>query len=102
VGLKILEASGWDPDARVGLGKVGMEGMRYPVRAVEKRDRVGVGGGRVRRVGGQERGKKLGAREARRREEGGRRVRERLRGELEGRDWGVLMGEGKERGMGLR
>ena len=102
VGLRILEASGWDPDARVGLGKAGTEGTRYPVKAVEKRDRIGVGGGRVRRVGGQGRGKKLGAREARRREEGGRRVRQRLRGELEGRDWGVLTGEGKEAGTGLR
>jgi hypothetical protein len=40
--LKILQSAGWDPDAREGLGPAG-EGARYPVKAVEKHDRRGVG-----------------------------------------------------------
>lgn len=92
VGLKILQESGWDPDSRMGLGVEG-QGERYPVKAVEKGDRVGVGG---RKWKGVEKKKvpRLGAKEARRREEEGKRVRERVRAELGGRvDWGVLMGE---------
>lgn len=44
-GLSILQAHGWDPDARVGLGSIG-EGILHPVKAKEKRDTVGLGHGK--------------------------------------------------------
>lgn len=44
-GLSILQAHGWDPDARVGLGSSG-EGILHPVKAKEKRDTVGLGHGK--------------------------------------------------------
>ncbi|KAF8538831.1 hypothetical protein BDD12DRAFT_883966 [Trichophaea hybrida] len=97
VGLKILQSSGWDPDSTLGLGTEG-QGGRYPVKAVEKKDRVGVGGGRKGEKVRVEK-KKLGAKEARRVEVEGKRRRERVREELGGRvEWGVLMGEGEEGG----
>lgn len=41
-GLRYLEAQGWDPDKRAGLG-VNEEGIAFPIKAVEKKDRAGVG-----------------------------------------------------------
>ena len=41
-GLSYLEAYGWDPDGRTGLGASG-EGILYPIKANEKRDTVGLG-----------------------------------------------------------
>lgn len=41
-GLKILQAHGWDPDARTGLGVTG-EGIRVPIKGKEKRDKMGIG-----------------------------------------------------------
>lgn len=41
-GLSILEAAGWDPDSRTGLGLSG-QGVRYPINAKPKEDRLGVG-----------------------------------------------------------
>ena len=42
-GLKYLSSYGWDPDARVGLGREGGEGRLAPVRAKEKNDTLGLG-----------------------------------------------------------
>lgn len=95
VGLKILQRCGWDPDSRLGLG-AGGQGGRYPVKAVPKEDRVGVGARLAHRKPGQQQqqqGKvaKLGAREMRRREAEGKRRREAIMGELRDRiDWDAL------------
>lgn len=42
MGLKALASQGWNPDARVGLGKDG-EGVRYPIKLVAKDDTMGIG-----------------------------------------------------------
>lgn len=42
MGLSVLEAAGWDPDARTGLGAAG-QGVQYPIKAKPKEDRLGVG-----------------------------------------------------------
>ncbi|PHH77113.1 hypothetical protein CDD82_3660 [Ophiocordyceps australis] len=42
MGLRTLQAQGWDPDARQGLGQHG-QGLRFPVRATAKQDGLGVG-----------------------------------------------------------
>jgi hypothetical protein len=41
-GLSILQAYGWNPDDRLGLGAQ-REGILHPVKAKEKRDTVGLG-----------------------------------------------------------
>ena len=41
-GLDILQSYGWDPDQRLGLGATG-EGILHPIKAKEKRDRIGLG-----------------------------------------------------------
>lgn len=41
-GVSILQSYGWDPDQRLGLGAA-REGILHPVKAKEKRDRVGLG-----------------------------------------------------------
>ena len=43
-GLDILQSYGWDPDVRLGLGTAG-EGILHPIKAREKRDRIGLGVG---------------------------------------------------------
>jgi len=42
LGLSVLEAQGWDADARRGLGPAG-EGMRFPLKPVPKDDKLGLG-----------------------------------------------------------
>lgn len=42
MGLRTLASVGWDPDARVGLGREG-EGMRFPIKVSKKEDNLGVG-----------------------------------------------------------
>jgi hypothetical protein len=42
-GLAYLEARGWDPDARRGLGAELSEGILFPIKPKEKKDRAGVG-----------------------------------------------------------
>lgn len=42
MGLRALEAKGWDPDARQGLGREG-EGMMYPIKVTAKEDTLGIG-----------------------------------------------------------
>ncbi len=41
-GLKILRSYGFDPDSRTGLGARG-EGIRFPIKAKEKTDKMGIG-----------------------------------------------------------
>lgn len=41
-GVRMLRDQGWDPDARTGLGARG-EGIRYPIKAKEKNDKLGIG-----------------------------------------------------------
>ena len=41
-GLRILQSQGWDPDSRLGLGATG-SGIRFPIKAKEKSDRLGIG-----------------------------------------------------------
>ena len=41
-GMSMLQSYGWDPDRRLGLGAAG-EGILHPVKAREKRDRIGLG-----------------------------------------------------------
>lgn len=42
MGLRTLASRGWDPDARVGLGREG-EGLRYPIKVLAKEDKMGIG-----------------------------------------------------------
>lgn len=42
MGLRTLATAGWDPDARVGLGRAG-EGMRFPIKVAAKEDNLGIG-----------------------------------------------------------
>nr|POE72342.1 hypothetical protein CFP56_12216 [Quercus suber] len=42
-GLAVLEAQGWDPDSRKGLGMTGSEGRLYPVHATDNPRRAGLG-----------------------------------------------------------
>ncbi|KAI5805201.1 hypothetical protein EDC01DRAFT_784269 [Geopyxis carbonaria] len=88
VGLRILEGQGWDPDARVGLGADG-RGVRYPVKAVKREGRGGVGDdgkevGKGKEVKGKVRVEKLGAKEARKGDIERRKVRERVAREMRG------------------
>jgi len=41
-GLVYLESYGWDPDGRRGLGSAS-EGILYPIKPKEKKDRAGIG-----------------------------------------------------------
>lgn len=43
-GISILQAYGWDPDKRRGLGAAG-EGILHPIQPKEKRDTIGLGVG---------------------------------------------------------
>jgi hypothetical protein len=91
-GLKILQDSGWDPDARVGLGKRG-EGERYPIKVADKKDVLGVGarpGDKVK----VEKERRLGPKELRRKEKESQKLKERVRRELNGRtDIEALLGK---------
>ncbi|PSS00630.1 hypothetical protein BD289DRAFT_479328 [Coniella lustricola] len=42
MGLSVLEAQGWDPDARLGLGIAG-QGTQFPLKAKPKDDNLGIG-----------------------------------------------------------
>lgn len=42
LGLSLLQSQGWDPDSRSGLG-VEQQGMRFPAKAKEKHDNLGIG-----------------------------------------------------------
>lgn len=47
MGLRTLQAHGWDPDARRGLGRDGA-GVLFPLKPAAKEDRLGVGAGERR------------------------------------------------------
>lgn len=42
MGLRTLNSQGWDPDARIGLGREG-DGMRFPIKVAAKEDTLGIG-----------------------------------------------------------
>jgi hypothetical protein len=42
MGLSVLEAQGWNPDSRRGLGAA-QQGVQYPIKAKEKNDTLGIG-----------------------------------------------------------
>lgn len=42
MGLSVLEAQGWNPDSRRGLGAA-QQGMQYPIKAKEKNNTLGIG-----------------------------------------------------------
>lgn len=46
-GFKHMVDLGWNPDERQGLGPDGL-GIRYPVRVLEKNDKLGIGAGKVK------------------------------------------------------
>jgi len=103
VGLKILEEKGWDPDERKGLGKE-LQGERYPVKAVEKKDRRGLGAAKRKPTAGaaavEKTKERLHAKAVRKREVEGRERREKIMGELRGGvDWGVMMGGEETKGL---
>ncbi|EKG19224.1 hypothetical protein MPH_03484 [Macrophomina phaseolina MS6] len=76
-GLSFLQAQGWDPDSRKGLGKGG-EGILYPIKLKEKKDTVGLGMHVPKNGAPKARVEKLGAKEVRRNEEQGKKRREQL------------------------
>lgn len=80
-GLKYLSSYGWDPDSRLGLGTRG-SGIRNPIQGKIKNDTAGLGIAKpktsVKDVLKEERVEKLDAKKVRKREEEGRRKRERL------------------------
>ncbi|KAH7312434.1 hypothetical protein B0I35DRAFT_436991 [Stachybotrys elegans] len=86
MGLRALTAQGWDPDARIGLGREG-EGMRFPIKVAPKEDTLGIGA-----VMGPARDpkeappppKQLSARERKAREVREREKDQKLRGEIFG------------------
>lgn len=91
MGLSVLAAQGWDPDARAGLGAAG-QGAQFPVKARPKEDRLGVGvvvprdGAARERVGKErEKPKLLDAKKVRKMAAEDRRRADRLQRELFGR-----------------
>ncbi|KAI1815164.1 hypothetical protein GGS20DRAFT_544710 [Poronia punctata] len=42
MGLSVLQAQGWDPDARTGLG-ASQQGVSFPIKAKPKYDKLGLG-----------------------------------------------------------
>jgi hypothetical protein len=85
MGLRTLAAQGWDPDARVGLGREG-EGLRYPIKTKAKEDTLGIGATMPEpgSVPVRERPKPLSAKERKALEEKEKRRAERLQGEIFG------------------
>jgi hypothetical protein len=81
IGLKYLEAYGWDPDARTGLG-ASEQGIRIPIKGKVKNDTVGLGV-KVKKVNGkveeQKPQKNLHAKEVRKVEMEKKRKGEKLR-----------------------
>ncbi|KAK7429948.1 hypothetical protein QQZ08_003570 [Neonectria magnoliae] len=87
MGLRALEAQGWDPDARRGLGREG-EGLRYPIKVAAKEDMLGVGArvpDSVLKKEKVEKPRKLNRKEMRQLAEMERIRNERLQGEIYGR-----------------
>lgn len=76
-GLSFLQAHGWDPDSRKGLGKGG-EGILHPIKLKEKNDTVGLGMTVPRNAAPKAKVEKLNAKEVRKNEEQGKRRKEQL------------------------
>lgn len=57
MGLRTLTSKGWDPDARIGLGRGG-EGMRYPIKIAAKEDTLGIGAAEAAKARQEEAAKK--------------------------------------------
>jgi hypothetical protein len=78
--LSYLQSHGWDPDSRSGLGAAN-EGILFPIKAKEKKDRAGIGA--VEREINPadvrpQKTRKLNAKQVRRMEAEDRKKRERL------------------------
>lgn len=90
MGLTVLAAQGWDPDARAGLGATG-QGTQYPVKAKPKEDRLGVGvvvpkdGAAKKKAKEKEKPKLLDAKKVRKMAAEDRKRADRLQKELFGR-----------------
>lgn len=90
MGLTVLAAQGWDPDARAGLGLEG-QGTQYPVKVKPKEDRLGVGvvvpkdGGSTKPKKERERPKLLDAKKVRKMAAEDRKRADKLQRELFGR-----------------
>lgn len=101
MGLRALEAHGWNPDARLGLG-LGGDGMRYPIKIAAKDDTLGIGAvapetGKGERL---EEPKKLSAKEVKLQIQREREKAERMQREIYGRVdvERYLRGDGGDRG----
>ncbi|OMP88082.1 hypothetical protein BK809_0002839 [Diplodia seriata] len=75
-GLSFLQAQGWDPDGRKGLGKGG-EGILHPIKLKKKQDTVGLGC-RVPKNASTHKVEKLNAKETRQSEEALKKRHQRL------------------------
>lgn len=95
-GLKYLSSYGWDPDARVGLGAEGREGIRAPIKGVMKKDTVGLGViNKKKAIVENKEVKKLDAKQIRTKELEARKKGERLRQMFYGKeDVEKYLGEG--------
>jgi hypothetical protein len=79
-GLVYLEAYGWDPDGRRGLGSAS-EGILYPIKPKEKKDRAGIGAPEPlarKSVEAQPKVQKVNAKQARKMAAKDKETRERL------------------------
>ncbi|KAK0659904.1 hypothetical protein DIS24_g3718 [Lasiodiplodia hormozganensis] len=76
-GLSFLQAHGWDPDSRKGLGKGG-EGILHPIKLKEKNDTVGLGMKVPKNAAPKAKVEKLNAKEVRKNEEQAKRRKEQL------------------------
>ena len=79
-GLAILQSYGWDPDERRGLGVTG-EGILHPIKAREKKDKMGVGAklDKASETMKRKKEERLDAGKVRKRDDEERRKTERLR-----------------------
>lgn len=84
MGLKALKSQGWDPDARIGLGREG-EGRRFPIKVAAKEDTLGIGATLPEAKAKEEKERVLGAKEVRQQVERERRRGEKLSREVYGR-----------------
>lgn len=75
-GLSFLQAQGWDPDSRQGLGKGG-EGILHPIKLKEKKDTVGLGM-HIPKYAPKPKVEKLNAKQVRKSEEKDKKRKEQL------------------------
>jgi hypothetical protein len=85
MGLRTLATAGWDPDARIGLGREG-EGMRFPIKVAAKENNLGIGATAPEPLPPkEEKPKALKARERKELEKKEKRKGEKLQQEIFGR-----------------